>query len=214
MGMERFGFIRAVIRIKQSVAVAQRKSWRDVKIVVCTIGHSTRSIEDFLALLRREGIQALIDVRAFPLSRRHPHFNRDSLSATLAANAMTYIHAPSLGGRRRPRANSHNTGWRNESFRAYADHMSTSEFREALENVMSTASRLTTTVMCAEALPWRCHRWLISDALVARGCEVRHVLDASTDAHTLTAFAVVANGEVTYPPPAVATPQTELFGGG
>jgi uncharacterized protein (DUF488 family) len=194
---------------------ARGKRPRDVKTVVYTIGHSTRRIEDFLALLRREGIRVLVDVRAFPMSRRHPHFNRESLSATLAATDVTYVHVPALGGRRRPRASSHNTGWRNESFRAYADHMSTSEFREALENVMSTASRLATTVMCAEALPWRCHRWLIADALVARGCEVRHVLDGSSDTHALTEFARVVNGEVTYPSsPAVTVPQTELFGGG
>src|ERR671922_2097648 len=182
-----------------------------MKRLVYTIGHSTRPIEDFLALLQREGIRVLIDVRAFPMSRRHPHFNREALSATLAANDVTYVHAPALGGRRRPRPNSQNTGWRNESFRAYADHMSTPEFRDALENVISTASRLATTVMCAEALPWRCHRWLISDALMARGCEVRHVLDSSSDAHRLTEFARVVNGEVTYPPSAVASaPQTEL----
>jgi uncharacterized protein (DUF488 family) len=186
-----------------------------VKTVVYTVGHSTRPIEDFLALLHREGIRVLIDVRAFPMSRRHPHFNRESLGTTLAANDVAYVHAPPLGGRRRPRANSHNTGWRNESFRAYADHMSTPEFREALENVIATALRDPTTVMCAEALPWRCHRWLIADALVARGCEVRHVLDGSTDLHSLTEIARVVNGDVTYPPsPAVTAPQTELFGGG
>jgi uncharacterized protein (DUF488 family) len=186
-----------------------------VKTVVYTIGHSTRPIENFLALLQREGIRVLIDVRAFPMSRRHPHFNRESLEATLTAHDVTYVHAPALGGRRRPRSNSHNSGWRNESLRAYADHMSTSEFREALENVMATAARAATTVMCAEALPWRCHRWLIADALVARGCEVRHVLDGSTDPHTLTAFARVVNGQVTYPPSSVVTdPQTELFAHG
>jgi uncharacterized protein (DUF488 family) len=186
-----------------------------VKTVVFTIGHSTRPIEDFLSLLRREGIRALIDVRAFPMSRRHPQFNRESLSATLAANNVAYAHAPSLGGRRRLRSNSRNVGWRNESFRAYADHMATDEFREAIENVMSTGSDVPTTVMCAEALPWRCHRWLVADALLARGCEVRHVLDAATEPHMLTAFARVANGEVTYPEAPEATiSQTELFSSG
>jgi uncharacterized protein (DUF488 family) len=185
-----------------------------VKTVVYTIGHSTRTIDAFLTLLRREGIRSLIDVRAFPMSRRHPQFNRESLSSTLSANDVTYVHAPALGGRRRPRSNSQNTAWRNESFRAYADHMGTPEFREARDTVMATASHLPTTVMCAEALPWRCHRWLIADALVARGCEVRHVLDASADPHTLTEFARVVGGEVTYPSSAVVTaPQTELFEG-
>jgi uncharacterized protein (DUF488 family) len=186
-----------------------------MKTVVYTIGHSTRSFDEFFALLRREEIRALIDVRAFPMSRRHPHFNRDSVSVALAANDITYVHAPALGGRRRPHANSLNAGWRNESFRAYADHMSTAEFRDALDEVISTASRSATTVMCAEAVPWRCHRWLIADALVARGCEVRHVLDASTNPHTLTEFARVVNGDVTYPPPTAArASQPELFGSG
>ena len=184
-------------------------------VVVYTIGHSTRSIEDFLGLLHREGIRALVDVRAFPMSRRHPHFNADLLAATLAAHHVAYTHAPALGGRRRPRPDSPNAGWRSDSFRAYADHMSTSEFREAITELMANAAQIPTTVMCAEAVPWKCHRSLIADALVARGCEVRHVLDRSTDPHTPIEFARVANGEVTYPPPRdTLTPQTELFAGG
>jgi uncharacterized protein (DUF488 family) len=183
--------------------------------VVYTIGHSTRSIEAFVALLHRESIRALADVRAFPMSRRHPHFNREPLAATLATHDIAYAHAPALGGRRRPRPNSPNGGWRNESFRAYADHMSTPEFREAIDDLMTSAARVPTTVMCAEAVPWKCHRSLIADALVARGCEVRHVLDASTDRHALMELARVANGEVTYPPLPDATPaQAELLLGG
>jgi uncharacterized protein (DUF488 family) len=186
-----------------------------VTVVVYTIGHSTRSIEDFLALLHREGIRALADVRAFPMSRRHPHFNRELLAATLAGNDIAYAHVPALGGRRRSRPDSPNGGWRNESFRAYADHMSTPEFREAIDNLMASAAQVPMTVMCAEAVPWKCHRSLIADALVARGCEVRHVLDALTDRHTLMELARVVNGEVTYPPhrdtPAA---QAELFLGG
>ena len=183
-------------------------------IVVYTIGHSTRSIEDFVALLQREGIRTLIDVRAFPMSRRHPHFNREVLAPTLAERHIAYTHAPALGGRRRPRPDSANTAWRNESFRAYADHMSTPAFHDALDEVIASAARAPTTVMCAEAVPWRCHRSLIADALVARGCEVRHVLEASTNPHAFTEFARVVNGEVTYPPPSpTPMPQTELFGG-
>jgi uncharacterized protein (DUF488 family) len=181
--------------------------------VVYTVGHSTRSIEDFVGLLHRAGIRALIDVRAFPVSRRHPHFNRDALSATLAANDIAYAHAPGLGGRRRPHPHSANGAWRNDGFRAYADHMSTPEFREAIDELIASAARAPTTVMCAEAVPWRCHRSLIADALVARGCEVRHVLDASTNSHTLTKFAHVVNGEVTYPARSSGAPQTEMFGG-
>jgi uncharacterized protein (DUF488 family) len=167
--------------------------------VVYTIGHSTRSLEDFLALLDRERIRALIDVRAFPMSRRHPHFNREELSAALEARSIAYAHAPDLGGRRRLRPGSRNTAWRNESFRAYADHMATGEFRRALDNVIASARATPTTIMCAEAVPWRCHRGLIADALVARGCEVRHVLDGGVDRHTLPDFARVVDAEVTYP---------------
>lgn len=182
--------------------------------VVYTVGHSTRSIEEFVALLHRGAIRAVIDVRAFPMSRRHPHFNRDVLSATLAANDITYAHAPALGGRRRPRPDSPNGAWRNDGFRAYADHMSTPEFRRGIDELIASAARAPTTVMCAEAVPWRCHRSLIADALVARGCEVRHLLDASINPHTLTEFARVVNAEVTYPPPSGSpTTQTEMFSG-
>jgi uncharacterized protein (DUF488 family) len=182
-----------------------------VSVTVYTIGHSTRSLDDFVALLQREGIRSLVDVRAFPMSRRHPHFNRELLAVSLAGHGVAYRHAPGLGGRRRPRADSPNKAWRNESFRAYADHMSTTEFREAISELIAGAAGVRTTVMCAEAVPWKCHRSLISDALVARGCEVRHVLDASTDKHELMSIARVENGEVTYPAPNAAEPQTELF---
>jgi uncharacterized protein (DUF488 family) len=119
--------------------------------VVYTVGHSTRSIEEFVALLHRGAIRAVIDVRAFPMSRRHPHFNRDVLSATLAANDITYAHATALGGRRRPRPDSPNGAWRNDGFRAYADHMSTPEFRRAIDELIASGARAPTTVMCAEA---------------------------------------------------------------
>ena len=178
---------------------------------VYTVGHSTRSLDDFVALLHRDGIRALVDVRAFPMSRRHPHFNQESLAVSLAAHGIAYRHAPALGGRRRPRPDSPNMGWRNESFRAYADHMSTAGFREAISELIASAHHVRTTVMCAEAVPWKCHRSLIADALVARGCEVRHVLDASTDRHELMRMARVENGEVTYPAPDTPRPQTELF---
>jgi uncharacterized protein (DUF488 family) len=186
-----------------------------VSVTVYTIGHSTRSIDDFVALLHREGIRSLVDVRAFPMSRRHPHVNQESLEVTLAAHGISYMHAPALGGRRRSRADSPNGAWRNPSFRAYADHMGTPAFRSAITRLIAGATRLRTTVMCAEAVPWKCHRSLIADALVARGCEVRHVLDASTDRHTLMDIARVDNGEVSYPPGrAASTPQTELFRSG
>jgi uncharacterized protein (DUF488 family) len=182
-----------------------------VSVTVYTIGHSTRSLDDFVALLHREGILALVDVRAFPMSRRYSHFNRKSLAVSLPAHGVAYRHAVALGGRRRPRADSPNGAWRNASFRAYADHMSTPEFREAISEIIVSAERVRTTIMCAEAVPWKCHRSLISDALTARSCEVRHVLDASTDRHELMNIARVENGEVTYPPLDAPEPQTELF---
>jgi len=169
-------------------------------VIVYTIGHSTRPIDDFLALLEREKIRALHDVRAFPGSRRHPQFNRESLSRFLEQNGIRYVHVPELGGRRRPRPDAPPTAWRNEGFAGYADYMRTDEFRAAIDKLIDAASRETTTIMCSEAVPWRCHRSLIADALAARGVEVRHILDASTNVHQITKFAVVHGTEVTYPP--------------
>lgn len=183
-----------------------------MSVVVHTIGHSTRPIETFLALLDRERLRHLIDVRAYPRSRRHPQYDREALSHSLTAHGIRYAHAPSLGGRRRGQPDSPNTAWRNESFRAYADHLATAEFQRALDEVIASAEEAPTVVMCAEALPWKCHRWLIADALVARGCEVHHVLDAGTEVHTLHEHARVTEGLVTYPAPRRDGPeQAELF---
>jgi uncharacterized protein (DUF488 family) len=165
---------------------------------VYTIGHSTRSLEDFEALLHREGIKQLADVRTFPASRRYPHFNREALAAFLASKGILYRWMPELGGRRTPRRDSHNTAWKNAGFRGYADYMETREFREALDSLIDFASAAPTTLMCAEAVPWRCHRSLISDALVARDVEVMHIIDAKTSQHVLTKFARVENERVVY----------------
>jgi uncharacterized protein (DUF488 family) len=146
------------------------------RLRIYTVGHSTRSMEELLDLLREQGIQTLIDVRRFPGSRRHPQFAQDALAASIASAAMEYMHVVELGGRRSGGAGSPNTAWRNASFRAYADYMSTPPFRAALRRVAEHASRSTSALMCAEALPFRCHRRLISDALVARGAEVIHIL--------------------------------------
>ena len=166
---------------------------------IYTVGHSTRTLDAFLALLRREGIRYLADVRRFPGSRRHPHFASAALATALRAAEIEYRHLPSLGGRRDPVPGSRNLGWRNASFRGYADHMVTAEFQEALDALIRAAGRWPTTVMCAEAVPWRCHRNLIADALVARRHQVRHILDAATTVHTLTRFGRVRNGRVEYP---------------
>jgi uncharacterized protein (DUF488 family) len=174
-----------------------------------TIGHSTRSLEQFLGLLEREGATHLIDVRAFPASARYPHFSRPSLERALIDVGSRYSHMPSLGGRRRGRRDSHNTQWRNASFRAYADYMETREFREALDDLLGLARLEPTAIMCAEAVPWRCHRFLISDAVVARGVPVLHILDAGTHPHVLTSFGRIdTEGHIRYD----VAPQSELFG--
>jgi uncharacterized protein (DUF488 family) len=166
--------------------------------VIFTIGHSTRTLDDFMALLEREGIQRLVDVRAFPVSRRYPHFDREPFAASLRARDIDYVHAPALGGRRKPRPDSPNTVWRNDGFRGYADYMSTDSFRAALDDLIALGAERPTTVMCAEAVPWRCHRSMISDALVARGIEVRHIMDDKTSRHSLPEFASASKGEVRY----------------
>jgi uncharacterized protein (DUF488 family) len=168
-------------------------------VTLFTIGHSTRTIEQFLALLRREAVVHLADVRTIPASRRYPHFNREPLAASLASAAVEYSHHPTLGGRRTPREDSRNTGWRNSGFRGYADHMQTEEFTLALEHLLATAGRMRVAIMCAEAVPWRCHRSLIADAAVVRGVDVRHILDSSTSPHRLTSFAQVHDGGLLYP---------------
>jgi uncharacterized protein (DUF488 family) len=165
-----------------------------------TIGHSTRSLEAFLEPLRAHGIERLVDVRRFPRSRRHPHFNTDALAEALPAAGLTYRHLAGLGGFRRPRADSHNAGWRNASFRGYADYMETDEFAGHLATLLEEARIGRTAYMCAEAVPWRCHRSLISDALVARGVEVRHILDIEpAELHALTVGARVQGERVVYP---------------
>ena len=166
---------------------------------VFTIGHSTRALDAFLALLDREGIRHLVDVRRFPASRRHPHFDGAALAASLTGHDIAYEHVPALGGRRSANPASRNIGWRNASFRGYADHMATPAFQEALGHLLVGAERVPTVVMCAEAVPWRCHRTLIADAMLARGRRVRHILDASTTDHALTRFGIITNGMVEYP---------------
>ena len=168
-------------------------------MTIWTIGHSTRTLEEFVALLQRERIEQLWDVRAFPMSRRYPHFNRESLTTTLRTAGIDYRHAPELGGRRSAPKDAPPTQWRNAGFKGYAAYMTTPPFRAAIDALRAAARERRTTIMCAEAVPWRCHRNLIGDALVARGDEVLDILDGATTAHKLTSFAVTTNGEVTYP---------------
>jgi hypothetical protein len=165
-----------------------------------TIGHSKRSIDEFLSMLKAHGIEQLVDVRRFPGSRRVPQFNRDSLAESLRAQGLAYAHLPNLGGMREPRSDSPNIAWRNAAFRGYADHMATQEFRSGVEKLMELARAKRTAIMCAEAVPWRCHRSLLSDALIARGVEVEDIMSEYTRSkHELTPFAKISENEITYP---------------
>lgn len=167
---------------------------------ILTIGHSTHTADRFLALLQAHGVTAIADVRRFPGSRRHPHFAREALAAFLPQHDVAYRHFPALGGRRRPAPDSPNTGWRVPSFRAYADHMRSSEFQAALLELVAYAKNGVAAVMCAESQWWRCHRQLIADALVTRGVEVGHIMSAGAPApHELTSFARVDGPFVVYP---------------
>jgi uncharacterized protein (DUF488 family) len=167
---------------------------------VLTIGHSTRTIEEFIHLLKTYGATWMLDVRTVPRSRRNPHFNRDALPAPLKDVGIAYSHVAALGGLRRPKPASINTGWKNASFRGYADHMETPEFGKSLENLIELARKQQVALMCAEAGPWRCHRSLIADALVARGIPTEHIISESRrDAHVLRSFAMRRGIYVTYP---------------
>ena len=166
---------------------------------VWTVGHSTRSGEEFGQILHVHEIQVLVDVRSFPGSRRYPQFNREALSESLAKLGIEYKHAPRLGGRRTPRKDSHNTAWKNASFRAYADHTETDEFRNGVEELLELADDSRVAVMCAEAVWWRCHRSLISDYLKAKGHTVIHILDENkTEEHPFTSAARIVDGELSY----------------
>jgi uncharacterized protein (DUF488 family) len=168
---------------------------------IFTIGHSTRPIAEFLGLLKAHGIQRVVDVRTIPRSRHNPQFNRGQLSPALHRVRIHYRHMPGLGGLRRARRDSPNTGWRNASFRGYADYMQTPEFEESLEDCLALAKQERVVLMCAEAVPWRCHRSLIADALLARGIQTSEITSrVRTRPHSLTPFARAEGTHVTYPP--------------
>jgi len=170
--------------------------------ILWTIGHSTRPIDEFVSLLKAHGIQQLVDVRTVPRSRHNPQYNNEALLKSLRDEDMSYKHMPKLGGLRKPKKDSINTGWRNESFRGYADYMQTDEFQRAIEELIAHGTSKKTAIMCAEAVPWRCHRSLIADALVTRDWEVRHIMsETKADRHQLASFAAVENGELRYPRP-------------
>jgi len=168
--------------------------------LVCTIGHSNRPIDVFVELLQHNEVARVLDVRTVPRSRHNPQFNRDALPATLQAAHIGYTHLPGLGGLRHTRKDSVNSGWRNLSFRGYADYMQSAEFSESVEWVAQLAGKERCVLMCAEAVPWRCHRSMISDALLVRGIQVEDIIGPKDrKPHVLTAFAHVEGTHITYP---------------
>jgi uncharacterized protein (DUF488 family) len=168
--------------------------------ILFTIGHSTRSITEFIDLLKAFKIKQLIDVRTIPKSRHNPQFNEEALSSSLNNMKIKYFHDKRLGGLRHPKKDSINTGWRNKSFRGYADYMQTDEFYDAIEDLKIKATKRSTVIMCAEAVPWRCHRSMIGDALVKDKWQVLHIMSkTSANDHRVTPFARMKKGRVFYP---------------
>jgi len=170
------------------------------ELAVFTVGHSNHPIEKFLDILHAHGVQQVIDIRTIPKSRHNPQFNMEALAASLCPEKIRYVHCKELGGLRHARKDSINLGWRNTSFRGYADYMQTREFTAALERALALARETPTAFMCAEAVPWRCHRSLVADALLVRGVQVLEIVSTSpAKEHKLTPFAHVQGTTITYP---------------
>jgi uncharacterized protein (DUF488 family) len=170
------------------------------KFTVFTVGHSTRPIDELISLLNSHGVKRVIDIRTIPRSRHNPQFNREMLAASLRASGIGYVHLKKLGGLRHARPDSINLGWRNTSFRGFADYMQTPEFEAGLERAMKLAKSKPSALMCAEAVPWRCHRSLVADALVVRHIPVEHIIGTSrANLHKITPFARIYRTRITYP---------------
>ncbi len=189
---------------KGESAVAKRrssprgKSWKKARVF--TVGHSTRTFDELVELLEASNVSVLVDIRTIPRSRTNPQFNQDALEAALPVRGIRYAHLPELGGLRRPRKDSTNAAFRNASFRGFADYMLTGEFELGLEKLCALAADGQIAVMCAEAVPWRCHRSLVADALTARGARVEHIMSPGhANPHRMTPFARVDGAQVTYP---------------
>jgi uncharacterized protein (DUF488 family) len=169
---------------------------------ILTIGHSTRTIEDFTDLLRAHGVQLIVDIRTVPRSRRNPQFNEDTLAGSLKKSGIDYVRMKELGGLRHPMKDSQNMGWRNPSFRGFADYMQTQDFEAGISELIRLARDRTVAIMCAEALPWRCHRSLVADALLVRGIKVEHMMTLKKlTEHSMTKWAKVDGKRITYPEP-------------
>jgi len=199
-------FIHPIITLWKVVCLTKKP-----EISIFTIGHSTRTLEEFIHLLKTHGVTLLVDVRTVPRSRHNPQFNKETLPASLKPEGVRYLHMPEIGGLRRPKRDSVNLAWRNMSFRGYADFMQTKEFTDNLLKIIALARENCLALMCAEALPWRCHRSLISDALVVRHVKVCHIISAvSAITHELNEMAHVEGTRITYPLFSKETPQRSL----
>jgi uncharacterized protein (DUF488 family) len=180
--------------------MAKRTPKEAVSPLVLTIGHSTRTLEEFIGLLQAHAAARVVDVRTIPRSRHNPQFNKDSLPDSLTKAGLGYVHMPGLGGLRHAKADSINRGWWNSSFRGYADYMQTPEFRQNVKELIRLAKHERIAIMCAEAVPWRCHRSLIADALLVRGIRAEDIMSPThRPVHTLTPFAKVRGTTITYP---------------
>ena len=187
-------------RSKTVGGVKKRTPKKASSLVVMTIGHSTRTFDDFIGLLQAHGVTRVVDVRTIPRSWHNPQFNKDSLPDSLKKVGLSYIHLPELGGLRHAKPDSINAGWRNASFRGYADYMQTPEFEQGLEELIEMARQERVAIMCAEAVPWRCHRSLIADALLVRGIRAEDIMSLTRrTVHMLTPFAKVRGTTITYP---------------
>ncbi len=192
----------ATIRSQREIQGATRERGIVPIKTLLTIGHSTRSIDEFIELLKEHGVKEIVDVRSVPKSRHCPQFNSDSLRESLQKAGIRYTHIEKLGGFRHSGKDSINLGWRNASFRGYADYMATPEFSEGLDALIRIARSRKSAIMCAEAVPWRCHRSMIADAMTEKGFAVRDILSAKAPSpHRLTPFLKLVNGQLTYPAP-------------
>ena len=187
-------------KAKTAVAEESRRPTAEPSPIVLTIGHSTRTLDEFIRLLQTHDVSCVVDVRTVPRSRHNPQFNKASLPRALKKAGLRYVHLPGLGGLRHTKPDSLNAGWRNASFRGYADYMQTQEFEQGLEELIQLANQDQIALMCAEAVPWRCHRSLIADALLVHGIRTEDIMSPNRrQVHTLTPFAKVQGTKITYP---------------
>jgi hypothetical protein len=187
-------------KTKTAHAEKSRTTTAELASIVLTVGHSTRTLDEFIHLLQAHGVSRVVDVRTVPRSRHNPQFNKASLPRALKKVGMRYVHLPGLGGLRHAKSDSLNVGWRNVSFRGFADYMRTAEFEESLEELIQLATEERVALMCAEAVPWRCHRSLIADALLVHRIRTEDVMSLTRrQVHTLTPFAKVRGTTITYP---------------